>query len=117
MTFLIDVPEDALRQLQMSPQELEQEVRLLLAARLYENGIASTGRAAELMGVSRALLLCRLGSFGIALFDLSPEELQRDLEHAALVPQRQNATVAPTQLPRGVQEMDPAGGTNHDPGT
>ena len=54
----------------------------MLAARLYEKGLASTGRAAELVGVPRILLLKRLADFGVSLSDLTEEELRQDLEHA-----------------------------------
>jgi predicted HTH domain antitoxin len=81
-TLQIDVPEDALDELAMSPADLHQEVRLMLAARLYGSGRASTGRAAEMMGVPRTLLLSRLGSFGVSLVELTEEELREDFEHA-----------------------------------
>jgi len=81
-TLQLDVPDDVLEELAMSPSDLDQEVRLMIAARLYESGRASTGRAAELMGVPRTLLLSRLGSFGVCLTEMTEEELRGDLEHA-----------------------------------
>ena len=63
----IEVPEEALRELRMTLDELDQEVRLMLAARLCERGLVSTGKAAELAGVPRTLLLAGLCSFGVSI--------------------------------------------------
>jgi predicted HTH domain antitoxin len=82
MTVPVELPEGLLPQLGMSPDEFSFEVRLMVAARLYERGLASTGRAAELVGVPRTVLLSRLDSFGVNLTDLSPDELREDMENA-----------------------------------
>ena len=52
------------------------------AAKLYELGKLSSGRAAELAGVSRVSFLQALGNYGVSLFDESEEELRQDLRHA-----------------------------------
>src|SRR5207244_2957299 len=83
MTISLDVPEGVLRELDMSPRELDQEVRLMCAARLYQKGVASTGRAAESLGVPRTLLLTRMASFGVTLYDVPPDELAEDAERAS----------------------------------
>ena len=82
MRMEIECPDELLQQLQLNTEELSLEVRLMLAVRLYEKGLASTGRAAELAGVPRLLLLERLADFGVSLSDLTEEELRQDLEHA-----------------------------------
>jgi len=82
MRMELECPDELLQRLQWNNEELGLEVRLMLAARLYEKGLASTGRAAELAGVPRVLLLERLADFGVPLSDLTEEELRQDLEHA-----------------------------------
>jgi len=82
MTISLDVPEGILRELDMSASDLDQEVRLMMAARLYQKGLASTGRAAEVLGLPRALVLARLGSFGVPLYDVPSEELAADADRA-----------------------------------
>jgi len=82
MTVGVELPEAVLRDLQLTPADLDLEVRLMAAARLYERGIASSGRAAEMVNVPRTLLLSRLASFGLSLADPSADELLRDFAQA-----------------------------------
>ena len=59
------------------------EVTMLLAARLYEQGKLSLGQAAELAGYSKRTFMELLGDYGVALFDLTEEELLNDVQNAA----------------------------------
>ena len=59
------------------------EVNTLLAARLYEQGKLSLGQAAELAGYSKRTFMELLGDYGVALFDLTEEELLNDVQNAA----------------------------------
>jgi predicted HTH domain antitoxin len=52
------------------------------AAKLYELGKLSSGRAAELAGVSRVSFLKALSRYGVSIFDLTEEELEEDLRNA-----------------------------------
>ena len=54
----------------------------VLAVKLYEMGKLSSGRAAELAGISRISFLQSLAQFGAPIFDLTREELKRDLQNA-----------------------------------
>ena len=63
----------------MQPDE---DSRILTAIKRYKKGDISTGAAAELAGVPKALLLMKLGDYGIGTFDMSEGEFQRDLEGA-----------------------------------
>ena len=56
---------------------------MLLAARLYEQGKLSLGQAAELAGYSKRTFMELLGDYGVALFDLTEEELLNDVQNAA----------------------------------
>ena len=60
----------------------DEDARILTAIKYYMKGDISTGGAAELAGVPKALLLTKLGDYGIDTFDMSEEEYQRDLEGA-----------------------------------
>ena len=77
-----DISHGVLEQLGLGPEQLDREVRLMLAARLYERGLASTGKAAELVGLPRALVLSRLSSFGVSLVEMSPDELREEMQNA-----------------------------------
>jgi predicted HTH domain antitoxin len=56
------------------------EVRLLLALKLYESDKLSLGQAAEMAGFSKRSFLEVLGRNQIPIFRYSPEDLRRELE-------------------------------------
>lgn len=78
----IPYPEDLLLSLKETPAEFEAEAKLLLAVKLYELGKVTTGRAAELAGISRVEFLFALDRFGLSPIGVDPDELERDLAHA-----------------------------------
>ena len=73
-TFHFDVPESA--------GLSERELKLTLAARLYELGKLSLGQSAEMAGVSKRAFIELLGAYGVSVFNLSADELGRDFDHA-----------------------------------
>jgi predicted HTH domain antitoxin len=81
-TVVIDVPEEALISLKTDREAFSKELPLLAAMKLFELGRLSSGRAALLAGVSRVEFLELLGRYGVSPFDLSEEELRRDLASA-----------------------------------
>ena len=62
--------------------EAGEDHRVLAAVECYRKGDVSTGKAAELAGIPKTLLLMKLGDYGIDTFDMSEEEFQRDLDDA-----------------------------------
>ncbi|NOT48332.1 MAG: UPF0175 family protein [Acidobacteria bacterium] len=63
-----------------SVQMSEFDLRMTLAAKLYEDGTLSGGQAAELVGVSKRDFLEQLGRYGVSIFGYTAEELREDLE-------------------------------------
>lgn len=59
-----------------------QEAKNLLAAKLFENGTLSTGQAAELAGHSKREFIEMLGKYGVSLFNLSADELEKEILNA-----------------------------------
>lgn len=56
------------------------DIRMTLAAKLYELGTLSGGQAAELAGVSKREFLESLGKYGVSLFGYTADELKEDLQ-------------------------------------
>lgn len=76
--IILEVPEESLRALQLSPQSFADELRRAAAMKLYELGRLSSGAAAQLAGISRPLFLSRLADYGVDTFRLTEDELQRE---------------------------------------
>ncbi len=55
---------------------------MVIASRLYEKGKLSLGQAAELVGLSKKTFLEVLGSYGVSVFNYSPDNLDGDVENA-----------------------------------
>ena len=78
-SLTIDYRDDVLLELGLSPEQFCEEAKILIAVKLYELGRLSTGAAAKLAGVPKPQFLTKLAAYGINTFDLSEEELQRDV--------------------------------------
>ena len=72
---VIEVPES----LRVPPSELEERLRIELALRLYEKGIASLGQARRIAGLSKWGFLELLAREGVPIH-YSGGELREDLE-------------------------------------
>ena len=75
----IPYPDDLPDLLGQSAEQFESEMRLLLAAKLYELGRISSGRAADIAGLSRVEFLKALSRYRISVFNLSTQELEEEL--------------------------------------
>lgn len=78
----IPYSDELLLALRESPEQFEAEARLLLGVKLYELGRLTTGRAADLAGVSRVDFQLALGRFGLSPVGVDPAELEHDLANA-----------------------------------
>ena len=78
----LDVPDEVLVSLKETPQTLARELRIAAAVKFYELGKLSSGRAAQLAGMSRVEFLSALGRFQVSPFFMSPEQLEGDVRNA-----------------------------------
>ena len=81
-SLTIDYGDEILLALGLSPDQFREEAKILIAVKLHEMGRLSTGAAAKLAGIPKPLFLTKLADYGVATFDLSDEELRRDMTHA-----------------------------------
>lgn len=58
------------------------EIMMMIAAKLYERGVLSQGRAAEMAGLSRREFLESLGDYGVSVFNYPASDLIRDVKNA-----------------------------------
>jgi len=70
----------------MTKDELEHHIPLMAALKMFQLGKVSSGKAAELAGMSRLEFLETCGRYRLSLYNYSPDEaegeLRRDLEEA-----------------------------------
>ena len=78
----ISVPDDALVALRIEPEALGAELRMAAAVKMYELGRMSSGTAARLAGVPRAVFISRLADYDVPAFRLTEAQLEADAERA-----------------------------------
>ncbi len=60
------------------PEEVElDKVRMIIAASLFEQGILSSGQAAELVGIMRRQFLEEVGKYGVSIFGETAEDIEK----------------------------------------
>ena len=73
----IEVSDEVLLAMQKDVKDLADEMRLAAAAKWYEMGLLSQGKAAEAAGLSRTAFVAQLARFGVSPFqETAPEVLQ-----------------------------------------
>ena len=79
---LITYPDGFPQILKMSDSEFAKELRFLAAAKLYELGRLSSGKAAELAGMERVEFLYALAQIGVPAINLRDEEIDAEIRAA-----------------------------------
>ena len=84
MTHSLTIPYDdsVLLESSLTIEEFEREARFLLAAKLFELGRLSSGKAAELCGMERVQFLLALPRVGVSLSNLGPEDADDEVAFA-----------------------------------
>jgi predicted HTH domain antitoxin len=78
----IEIPENVLVGSGQSAEDFAKEAKVMLLAKLFELGRVSSGKAAEVCGMSRVEFLLALGRLGVSPVQLSADELKRELADA-----------------------------------
>ncbi len=78
--LMLELPQDVFSAFRQEPEQFLHEMRLAAAVKWYEMEQISQSKAAEIAGVSRSEFLAALERFGVTPFQVSAEELVREVE-------------------------------------
>jgi predicted HTH domain antitoxin len=81
-TVSVQLPETIFSALRKAPDEFVQEMRIAAAAKWYELGEISQGKAAEIAGLSRADFINALSRYQVSVLQYTAEELEQELANA-----------------------------------
>jgi predicted HTH domain antitoxin len=79
-TVTISYPEGLPQTLKLSDSEFAEEVRFLAAAKLFELGKISSGKAAKMAGVDRVSFLKKLGHYKMPAINIQAEDVGKEVE-------------------------------------
>lgn len=65
-----------------SVEKNDNELSMIIASKLYEDGTLSSGQAAELAGLSKRAFIELLGKYGVSVFSTLAEDLESDISNA-----------------------------------
>ena len=78
----IDLPETVLTALGTTQDKLDREIVVAAVVKWFELGILSQGKAAEVLGLSRAEFLDVLSRYRVSAWQYSKDELDEELSLA-----------------------------------
>jgi predicted HTH domain antitoxin len=76
----LEYPDDLELAVQTTPEEMQAQIRLMAALKMFELGKLSSGKAAELAGLSRVEFFEACGRYRVPLFNYLPGELEVELQ-------------------------------------
>ena len=79
----VEYPEEFPGLLKMTEEQFAAKVRFLAAAKLFELGKLSSGKAAAMVGLGRVAFLHKLGEYGFCAINLHDEQIDAELRAAA----------------------------------
>ena len=63
-------------------EQSDEELRLLIAAKLYESGTLTSGQASELAGLTKREFIEIIGNYNVSVFSPLVEDLESDIANA-----------------------------------
>ena len=97
MTVTVQVADALLEDLAESLEDLGREIHLAVAIHLYNRGLVSQGRGAEIAGLSRWEFIRALGRAEVPACQVTSEELKEEVERAHLAHRQRVAAPPPDQ--------------------
>jgi predicted HTH domain antitoxin len=77
--LVLTYPDEFELAVQTTREEMESQIRLMAALKMFELGKLSSGKAAELAGMSRVEFFEACGRYRVPIYNYSPEELEAEL--------------------------------------
>ncbi len=56
----------------------EHDAKMMLAGKMFEDGLLSSGQAADMVGITKREFIETIGKYGISMFQATPEEAEWD---------------------------------------
>jgi predicted HTH domain antitoxin len=84
----IELPRDLLAALNIAESDLGRRAQEWVILELFQEGEISAGKAAEILGTTKARFLDLLAQRGLPYLDASPRELERELAAAEAASKR-----------------------------
>ena len=76
----LNYPDELEQAVNLTPEEMAAQVLLMAALKMFELGKLSSGKAAELAGISRVEFLEACGRYRVPIFNYSAEEMAREID-------------------------------------
>ena len=76
----LEFPDDLELAVQTTPEELLAQIRVMAALKMFELGKLSSGKAAQLAGLSRVEFFEMCGRYRVSLFNYPADELEAELQ-------------------------------------
>ncbi len=73
-TIKLNIPEDV--------EMKDFDFLMIIASKLYEDGILSAGQSAQLVNISKRTFIELLGKYGVSVFSKSTNDLKSDISNA-----------------------------------
>jgi len=80
MSAVVKTPPGFAESVHLIDSELQHQVLLMAALKMFELGKVSSGKAAELAGMSRGEFLEKCGQYKVSLYNYGADELERELK-------------------------------------
>jgi len=77
--FSASTPENFEFAVHMTPRELDHHLRLMAALKMFELGQISSGKAAELCGMSRVDFFHTCSRYRVSIINWQPEDIEKEL--------------------------------------
>lgn len=79
---ILEYPDGLPSLLKLSDEQFAAEIKFLAAAKLYEMGKLSSGKASEMAEMGRTDFLVKLGAYGFNAINLNDEQIDAELKAA-----------------------------------